>query len=129
MANDYWPSTDAGKLTFGENAVALITTTTAADWGLTSSFATQMATLVSAYASALAAATEPATKSRANTFAKSQARDAMVAYFRQSIVPIVQGTASVTDQMRYDLGITVRGLNPPTPIQAPTAVPVAKILS
>jgi hypothetical protein len=74
MANDYMPATDAGKLTFGENAVALITPAPTT-WGLTAPIATQLGTYVTDYGSKLAAATEPATKSRANTFAKNQARD------------------------------------------------------
>jgi hypothetical protein len=125
---DYVPSSDAGKLTFGQNMVALVTTTPTA-WGLTTGIATQLGTYVSDYASALSAATEPATKSRVNTYAKNLARDAMVSYIRQTVVPAIQGSAVVTDEMKYQLGITVRGANPPTPIPAPTDIPVAKIIS
>jgi hypothetical protein len=125
---DYIGKTDAGKLTFGQNAVALITPANATTWSLTPAIATQLATYVSDYGTKLAAATEPATKSRANTFAKNQSRDTMVAYIRQAVVPPVQGSAVVTDQMRHDLGITIKGANPPSPINPPQEAPIVDVL-
>src|SRR5688572_32695957 len=122
---DYIPTTNAGKLTFGQNAVALITPAPIC-WGLTAGIATQLGTYVSDYEVKLAAATEPATKSRANTFASRQARNVMVSFIRD-IVATIQGTSTVTDQMKYDLGITVRGANPPTPINPPTEAPMMEI--
>jgi hypothetical protein len=127
MPRDYIPSSDAGKLTFGQNAVALITPAPIS-WGLTAAIATQLGTYVSDYEAKLSAATEPATKSRSNTYAKNQSRDSMVSYIRDSIVPAVQGSAAVTDQMKYDLGITVRGANPPSPINPPTEAPMFEAL-
>jgi len=86
-----------------------------------------MGTYVSDYEAKLSAAREPATKSRSNTYAKNQARDVMVNYFRQIIVPAVQGSAVVTDQMKYDLGVTVRGANSPSPINPPTEAPMLEV--
>src|SRR5689334_13884603 len=123
---DYIPSTDAGKLTFGQNAVALITPNPVT-WGLTAGIATQLGTYVSDYETKLAAATEPATKSRSNTFAKNQSKKTMVAYLRD-LVATIQGTATVTDQMKHDLGITVRGANPPSPINPPTEAPMFEVM-
>jgi hypothetical protein len=123
---DYIPTTNAGKLTFGQNAVALITPAPIS-WGLTAGIATQLGTYVSDYEVKLAAATEPATKSRANTFASRQARNVMVSFIRD-IVATIQGTSTVTDQMKYDLGITVRGANPPSPINPPTEAPMFEVM-
>ncbi len=122
---DYIPTTNAGKLTFGQNAVALITPAPIT-WGLTAGIATQLGTYVSDYETKFQAANEPATKSRANTFAARQARNLMVAYIRD-LVATIQGTVAVTDQMKYDMGITVRGLNPPTPIHPPDEAPIMEI--
>ncbi len=123
---DYIPTTNAGKLTFGQNMVALITPAPIS-WGLTAGIATQLGAYVSDYEAKFQAATEPATKSRANTFASKQARDVMVSYIR-GLVATIQGTATVTDQMKYDLGITVRGLNPPSPINPPDEAPMMEIM-
>lgn len=125
MPRDYIPSTDAGKLTFGQNAVALITAAPTS-WGLTAGIATQLGTYVSDYEAKFDAANEPATKSRANTFAKTESAKVMVAYLRD-LVATIQGTTAVTDQMKYDLGITVRGLNPPTPINPPGEAPMMEV--
>jgi hypothetical protein len=40
----------------------------------------------------------------------------------------VQAGPTVTDQMKYQLGITVRGANPPSPINPPEVAPVFDIL-
>jgi hypothetical protein len=122
---DYIPSTNAAKLTFGQNMVALITPAPTS-WGLTAGLVTQLTTYVTDYETKYQAATEPATKSRANTFAAKQARDVMVSYIR-GLVGTIQGTVSVTPQMKYDLGITVRGANPPSPINPPDEAPVMEI--
>jgi hypothetical protein len=122
---DYIPTTNAGKLTLGQNMVALITPAPIS-WGLTAGIATQLGTYVSDYETKLQASTEPATKSRANGFAARQARDVMVTYIR-GLVATIQGTTTVTDQMKWDLGITVRGANPPTPINPPDEAPVMEV--
>ena len=123
---DYIPTTEAGKLAFGQNAVNLITPAPITR-GLTAVIATQLGTYVTDYETKLAAATEPATKSRANTYAKNQAKNLMVSYLRDQVATI-QGTVAVTDQMKYDLGITVRGANPPTPINPPEQAPMMEIM-
>ncbi len=123
---DYIPTTDAGKLAFGQNAVNLITPAPI-PWGLSAAIATTLGGMVSDFADKLELATTDATKSRSNTFAKNQSKAAMVAYLRD-LVATIQGTAAVTDQMKYDLGITVRGLNPPTPINPPEAAPMMEVL-
>ncbi|HEV2294952.1 MAG TPA: hypothetical protein VGR35_13950 [Tepidisphaeraceae bacterium] len=127
MPRDYIPSSDAGKLAFGNNMVDLITPDPVV-WGLTAAILATLSGRVSDYGTKLAAATEPATKSRSNTYAKNQARTLMVQYIRDVIVPAIQGTATVTDQMKYDMGLTVRGANPPTPINAPTEAPMFEVL-
>jgi hypothetical protein len=122
---DYIPSTDAGKLAFGQNAVNLITPAPI-PWGLTAAIATTLGGRVDDYAATLELASADATKSRSNTFAKNESQKVMVAYLRD-LVATVQGTATVTDQMRHDLGITVRGLNPASPINPPTEAPVMEV--
>jgi hypothetical protein len=127
MPRDYIPSTDAGKLTFGQNAVALITPAPLT-WNLTAGIATQLGTLVSSYEASLLLATQPSTRSRVNTSQKNIDRDAMVAYLRQTVVPLVQAVPTVTDQMKVQLGITVRGASPLTPINPPTIAPIFDVL-
>ena len=127
MGSDYVPTTDAGKLSFAKNMVDLITPAPVS-WGLTAGILTTLSGLVDGYEANYNLAKEPATKSRANTFAKDQSRSAMVGYIRETIVPAIQGTATVTDQMKHDMGLTIRGLNPRTPINPPDEAPLFEVL-
>ncbi len=78
MAQDYIPTTDAGKLAFGQNAVSLITPAPI-PWGLTAAIATTLAGKVTDFADKLEIASADATKSRSNTFAKNESKKTMEA--------------------------------------------------
>jgi hypothetical protein len=123
MTTDYLPRTDAALLAYSANYSTLMTAAPTT-YGCTAAMATQLATLQSAYAAALEAATNPATRGGSTIFAKDQARRDLVAYIRQ-LTRTVQGTATVTDQQKYDLGVTVHTgtVSPiPVPSQSPTLV-------
>lgn len=87
----------------------------AVSYGLTTALATAYATLHGSFMSAHAAASVPGTRSRSLVSAKDTAKAALLANARY-LYQIVQGTPSVTNSQRDDLGITVRKTSPtPTP--------------
>jgi hypothetical protein len=126
MATDFIPGTDSGLLSFSANFSTLLTAAPTS-YGCTAAMATQLATLQSTYSDALSAATDPSTRGGSTIYAKSIARANLVAYIRQ-LARTVQGTASVTDQMKYDLGVTVRKTTP-TPVPAPSQSPTLVVKS
>src|SRR5688572_14913948 len=105
MPNDYLDTTDDGLRTFA-NTMSSLVTANPTSWGLSVPIATQLASLTSAYDSALTAAQEPATRGGSTIFAKQQAKDNLISYIRTQ-VKTIQGTQTVTDQMRFDMGITI----------------------
>jgi hypothetical protein len=126
MTSDYLPSADADLLAWSANFSAKITATPTA-YGLTAALATALAAKQTAYDTALAAATNPQTRGGSTVLAKDQARAELVQYCRQ-LARAIQGTLAVTDQQRYDLGLTVRGVVP-TPIPAPASAPAIMLAS
>jgi hypothetical protein len=123
MANDYLPSSDEGLLTWVLPFSAKITAGPV-PFGVTAAIATALAGKVSAYQDALAAATDPATRGGSTINAKNIAKDDLIEYVRQ-VARQIQGTMTVTDEQRYDLGLTVRDAEPspvPPPAHAPQVV-------
>src|SRR4051794_2282711 len=113
---DFIPSSDADLLAFGANFSTLITANPTS-YGLSAPIATTLAAKQAAYAAALEAATNPSTRGGSTILAKDEARSDLVAYCRE-VARAVQGTMTVTNQQRYDLGLTVREAEP-TPIPPP----------
>jgi hypothetical protein len=99
----------------------------AVSFGLTTALATAYATLHGSFLTARAAASVPGTRSASLVAAKNTAKAALVANARD-LYQIVQGTPSVTNAQREDLGITVRKAEP-TPIPPPDAPPALVITS
>ena len=124
MGINFIPSTDAGLLAWVQNFSSLITANPTS-YGLTAPTATALASLVTAYSTALTAATDPSTRGGSTILAKGQARVNLVAYCRK-VARCIQGTLTVTDQQRYDLGLTVRNVEP-TPIPRPAGAPLVEV--
>ena len=120
----FLPSKDADLLAWGTNFSTRITATPTA-FGLVAGDATSFAALLSAYDTALAAC-DPGTRSKSTVSTKNDARTAL----RDAAALLskkVQGTASVTDAQKIDLGLNVR--KAPQPIPAPAASPKVDVVS
>jgi hypothetical protein len=124
---DYIPAFDEGKRVWANNLAALLTAG-AVSYGITVPAAAAYQAVADAYDAALTAAVAPSTRGPSTITTKNTARTALVAASRE-IVATLQGNAALTPTQKQDLGITDRGANGPTPISAPTDVPVAKIIS
>lgn len=126
MGRDYIPRSDAGRLAFAQNMVARVQLSPGS-YGLTEPIVAELASLLVSYQVAYGVATEMATKGRSATFQKNHARGALVAAIRRAAW-MVHAALGATDSMKHDLGLTVRGSNPATPINQPTVAPVLEVL-
>ena len=124
MAQSFLPRTDRALLAWSLNAKTLITATPTA-FGLTSAIATQYGTLHDAFATALAAC-DPGVRNKAAVLTKNEARKALIAEARL-IAKLVEGTASVSNAQKAELGLNVRAT--PTPIPPPATSPQVDIVS
>lgn len=122
----FLPRTDAALLAWSLNFKTMITATPT-DYGLTAALATAYGALHDAYAAALQTATDPSTRTKGSVEAKNASRTALKANARL-LANLVNGTASVTDAQKLDLGLTVRDLNP-TPIPPPSAAPELDVVN
>jgi hypothetical protein len=123
---DYIPTTDAGLLNWSAHFCELISAAPTS-YGLTTSNATQLASLQAAYATSYSAAINPDTRGKSTVFAKRQARVNLTAYVRV-LARQIQGMSTVTDQQRLDLGLPVHDVVP-SPIPAPGVCPSILIVS
>ena len=121
---DYLPSKDADLLAFVQN-VSTILTAAPIPLGQTAAIATTYAGKVSLFASCLTASTNPGTRTSVTVGATRDARRDLVAYTR-ILVRSIQGTMTVTDDQRRELGITVR--KAPSPIGPPTIIPTIDVV-
>ena len=119
MRHDNVPRKDSELLTFAGNISTRVTATPTA-FGATTAIATQLATYYSLFQTSLAAATNPQTRGGATIQIKQTNKTNLVTYLRV-VIRQIQGTSFVTNQQRYELGLTIRG--PVSPVQAPTAIP------
>ena len=106
MRRDNVPAKDNLLASFATNISTRLTATPTA-FGCTSGMATQLSGLLATFVTKLAAAQNPETKGRSTIFAKNTAKTALVAYLRL-VIRQIQGTGTVSDQQRLDLGINVR---------------------
>lgn len=125
MPKDYIPSNDADLLAWGANFSSLISADPVS-FGLSAAIATNLAGKQTAWANALEAATNPTTRGGSTVLAKDTQRADFVAYCRL-LARAIQGTLTVTNQQRYDLGLTVRDTEP-APIPPPSASPGLDII-
>lgn len=125
MPADYIPARDAAAAAWGTNFAALIAADPPA-YGLTAGNAADITTATGDFTTALATATNPGTRTPATVAAKDGARAAMENVCRPFAMQI-QANASVTDEQRTALGLTVRKVDP-TPVPTPTEVPALKLI-
>src|SRR4051812_434654 len=118
MPSGFLPNKDSALLAWSLNFSTLITATPTA-YGLVAGDATAYAALHSAFATALAAC-DPGQRSKSLVAAKNTARDNLKTSARL-LAKRVEGTATVTNAQKIDLGLNVRAT--PTPIPAPSDAP------
>ena len=119
MADDFIPGSDLAFLAWGRNYSEYVTAHAVAV-GLSASIATTLAGKFTAFESALETATNPATRGGAAVLLKDEKRADFEAYCRLT-ARAVQGTLTVTNTQRYDMGLTVRAAS--GPIGAPAFGP------
>lgn len=123
---DFIPTADTDLLAWANPFSAKLTATPTA-YGVTAGNASTLAGLLTTFSTALAAATNPQTRGGSTIAAKDTARVNLVANIRQ-LARQIQGTITVTNQQRYDLGLTVRDTTP-TPVPPPAFSPTIMIES
>lgn len=89
-------------------------------WGITVETVDEFGELTGAYVAAYQAAVDDQTRGKSTIFAKSQKRESLLEATAKMIRQI-QASPLVTDQMRSDLGISVR--REPSPIPTPSTSP------
>jgi hypothetical protein len=122
----FLPTTDRGLLDWAQNFSNRITATPG-DFGLTVPQAAAFAALFTTSETAYGVVADPGTKTKGAVAAKNTARTALKVDAR-NLASIVQGIATVTDQQKIDLGLTVRDREP-TPIPPPEVAPDMDIIS
>src|SRR5947209_5914709 len=125
MPKGFLPNTDSGLLQWAQSFSTQITATPTA-FGLVAAQATAFAALFTAYQTALNAATNESTRTKGTIAAKNDARDA-IRNGARNLAKIVEGTPTVTDQQKLNLGLNVRAM--PSPIPAPANPPVLEVQS
>src|SRR5436190_21193798 len=124
MPTSFLPNKDSLLLAWSLNFSTRITATPTA-YGLVAGDATAYATLHTAFGTALAAV-DPGERSKSLVAAKNTARAALKNSARL-LAKRVEGTATVTDAQKLDLGLNVRAT--PTPIPPPAYAPGIAILA
>lgn len=124
MATSFLPDTDAGLLAWSLNFSTLITANPTT-YGLVIGDATSYDGLHTAYADALGEC-DPGVRNKSAVAAKNAARTALKDSARL-LAKRIDGTATVTDAQKIELGLNVRAL--PSPIPAPANPPALDIVS
>jgi hypothetical protein len=121
MGKSWLPDSDPGLLAWSLNFSTRISQNPQSV-GLTPQLASAYAALHQAFATALEAC-DPAVRNEASVIAKNQARENLKADARL-LNNLVQGTASVTDEQKRLLGLTIRARPSPVPpiAQGPTVL-------
>lgn len=115
MRKDWIPRTDAELLSYSAHFASLLSENPTS-FGATLAMSTELTSLQEAYATALEAATNPQTRGPANVLIKENSRRALVQYLR-IVGRQIQGTATVTDVQRQNIGLPIRDVEPtPEPI-------------
>jgi len=116
----YIPTREADLVAWSNNFNTLINVDPTV-YGLTLAQASGFDALNTAWVNAYDAAVNPATRGPSTKIAKDNAKDAMVENARD-LAAIIQAHPGVTDQQKFDLGLTVRDVEP-TPVPVPSAAP------
>ena len=123
-SSNFLPDRDAELLTWATSASGFITATPTA-YGLTAGIATVLAAALASYSTALEAV-QPGVRSKMAVMTKNNAKAALKTNIR-AWAKIVEGTASVTNAQKAQLGLNVRAQ--PSPIPPPAAAPALDIIS
>ena len=113
MGRSFFLGTDA-ELYTGSKAFSTQITATPTAFGLTAANASAYAALNSAYEAAYLAANNAETRTKGAVQAKRDAKIALKA-MASDLAKIIDGTATVTDQQKLDLGLSVRATPGPRP--------------
>jgi hypothetical protein len=119
MARSFYLGTDA-ELYAGSQAFSTKISASPTSFGLVAAQATSYASLNAAWGTAYLLAVDPETRTKGAIAAKNQAR-ANLRKMASDLAKIIDGTATVTDAQRLDLGLNVRAT--PAPIPAPSQAP------
>jgi hypothetical protein len=125
MGRNFFNGTDA-ELFNGSNSFSTKITATPTAFGLVAAQATAYAALNTAYSTAYLAAIDPATRTKAKVSAKNQAKANLKAS-ASNLAKIIDGTPTVTNEQKLDLGLNVRAM--PQPIPPPSVSPGVDIVS
>lgn len=125
MAAPYIPAPDAMFSNWLLNFSTLISANPTS-FGLVAADATAIAAQNSAFQTAYTAAVDPTTRTSATVAAKDSAKSSALFVVRPYAMRI-NGSASVNNQQRVDLGLTVRKAVP-TPVAPPTSAPALQII-
>lgn len=126
VATDYLPRRDADYKTWTDTFLAVLTASPSA-YPITTAQLDRLAELTGSFNAAFQRARAKETRGGSAVFAKDTARSLLTAEIR-TLVRIIQASPTVSDQMRYDLGITVPKPEP-TPVPDPTERPRVDIES
>jgi hypothetical protein len=122
--NSFLPDRDTALLAWSLNFSSLITSTPTA-YGLVAADATAFALLHTGYATALAAC-DPGQRNKSAVATKNSAKASLKTSARL-LANKINGTASVTDAQKLELGLTVRAQ--PSPIPPPAFAPAVDLVS
>lgn len=118
----YLPLTDSGLLNWSRNfqaELSLLADPTTI--GLTAANVTDYAAAQADYETKYSAANAPKSRGGAAVLAKNESKDALVALSR-SFAMTITNFQGVTDEQRYDFGLTVRDSDP-SPVPVPSLSP------
>ena len=123
------PAKEAELLAWSSNFASKIAATPTV-YGLTAAQATAYAALHSTFSAAYVLAIEPDTNSRTAIQAKNTAKENLMSApgGARELVAIVQAFPGTTDEMRVELGLKVRDVEP-TPVPVPRTAPALTIVS
>lgn len=127
MANtDFLPKREADLLAWANNFSTKLSLDPTS-YGVTIVQAGAFETLFDNFQSAFTTASNPGTNSHANIVAKNVAKQALIENARL-LAREIQGTPTVTDFQKADIGLTVRDPEP-TPVPVPAFPPDVSVLS
>jgi len=119
LNKNFFDGTDA-EIASGTQVFSGVINTDFALYGLTNAQATSYSILSGQYFAAWQAATNPATRTHGTVAAKNAAKIALKAAAKD-LASIINGTPTVTDQMKIDVGLRVSDGRTPWPV--PTVAP------
>jgi hypothetical protein len=117
MGHSFFLGTDA-ELYVGSDSFATKIAATPTAFGLTAPQATSYGTVNTAWRAAYEAAVDPETRTKGKVAAKNTARE-QVKKMASDLAKIIDGTATVTDEQKLDLGLSVRATAAPVPPPGP----------